>query len=66
MTCEACVNAIKKSLTKTYGTELVSVNANLETQLVDIEISPASGQPYSDDQVYAALDKTGRTITRLS
>lgn len=64
MTCESCVNAIKRSLTKTFGTELVSVDASVQTQIVDINIAK-TGDPYTYDDVYNALAKTGRTISKL-
>ena len=64
MPCEGCVNAIKRSLNKTYGSELISVDADLASQIVKINIAK-SGQPYSNDEVYEALAKSGKTVTKL-
>ena len=63
--CEGCVTAIKRSLGKTYGEELNSVEADLTTKLVRIKIAK-SGEPYSYDQVYESLAKTGKTVTKLN
>lgn len=63
--CDGCVNAVKRSLNKTYGTELANVDADLKTQLVKITIS-RNGEPYSYDQVYDALSKAGKTVTKLN
>ncbi|KAH9419200.1 uncharacterized protein LOC113793993 [Dermatophagoides pteronyssinus] len=67
ITCQACVNAIQKSLTKTYGDELQSVDSNVETKDVTIVLARKSNEePYTYDQVYEALAKTGRSITKLN
>lgn len=66
MPCEGCVNAIKRSLGKTYGDELSSVDADLPTQLVKISIIAKGDKAYTYDQVYEALAKTGKTVTRLN
>ena len=63
--CEGCVNAIKRSLNKTYGDELCSVDADITTKLVKITIAK-NGNPYTYDQVYDSLAKAGKTVTKLN
>ncbi|KAH9525878.1 Cytosolic copper metallochaperone [Dermatophagoides farinae] len=60
ITCQACVNAIQKSLKKTYGDELQSVDSNVENKDVTIVlVRQSNNEPYTYDQVYEALAKTG-------
>ncbi|KAH7640448.1 antioxidant 1 copper chaperone [Dermatophagoides farinae] len=67
ITCQACVNAIQKSLKKTYGDELQSVDSNVENKDVTIVlVRQSNNEPYTYDQVYEALAKTGRSITKLN
>lgn len=61
MTCEACVNAVKRSLTKTYGDQLESVDADLVAKRVKVALK--GEQSY--EQVYQALQKCGKTVTKL-
>lgn len=62
MTCEACVNAVKRSLTKTYGAELVNVDVDLGKQLVQVTLS---NPEYTYDQVEQAVAKCGKAVTRV-
>lgn len=62
MPCEGCVNAIKRSLNKTYGDQLVAVDTDLSTQLVKVSLN----KEYTYEQVYEALAKTGKTVTKLN
>ncbi|OTF70163.1 hypothetical protein BLA29_014845, partial [Euroglyphus maynei] len=51
ITCQSCVNAIQKSLTKTYGDELQSVDSNVENKDVTVVLARKSGEePYTYDQ----------------
>jgi len=66
ITCEGCVNALKKSLTKTFGEKLVAVNADVQTQLVSVSINNHSSQPLPYDEVFAAVAKAGKPVTKLN
>ncbi len=65
ITCEGCVNALKKSLNKTFGQQLVSIDANVSTQLVNITIR-SDDKPFTYDEVYDAVLKCGKAVTKLS
>lgn len=64
ITCEGCVNALKNSLTKTYGDRLVNVDANVQTRHVVVTIK---GDPLpSYEEVTEAVKKTGKEVTTLN
>ena len=64
MPCEGCVNAIKRSLNKTFGEELAAVDTDLSTQLVKVSLK-SGGAAITYDQVKEALVKTGKTVTEI-
>lgn len=65
MACEACSNAIKKSLTKSFGNALVSFNANLEQQIVEAELDQTE-KVLTYDDVYETMKKTGLNIEKIA
>lgn len=56
------MNAVKRSLTKTYGAELVNVDVDLGKQLVQVTLS---NPEYTYDQVEQAVAKCGKAVTRV-
>lgn len=65
MACEACANAIKKSLTKSFGNALVSFDANLEQQTIEAVLDQTE-KSFTYDEVYETMKKTGRNIEKIA
>lgn len=59
VTCQSCVDAINRSLQKSFGSNLKSLVANVEAKEVILTLSP----DISREQAYKALEKTGKAVS---
>ncbi|UXI21185.1 hypothetical protein NH340_JMT07128 [Sarcoptes scabiei] len=67
ITCDACTNAIRKSLTKTFGDRLANVSADIATKELSITMNhKGPGQAFTTEEVFEALKKTGRDVKILN
>ena len=64
MTCEGCVNSVKRCLQKALGDRLKSVDTDLTTKTVTLVVD-TSQQSYTADDIFATLQKTGKAVEKL-
>ncbi|CAG2164744.1 unnamed protein product [Oppiella nova] len=64
MTCEGCVNAVKRCLTKAFGDRLSSVDTDLSSKSVVVVIDN-SAHHYSHDDVFEAIKKCGKEVHKV-
>jgi len=63
ITCDGCVKALNKSLTKTFGDKLVNWDANVDTKRVVVTIEDTALPTYDD--VMNAVKKCGKETSKI-
>ena len=64
MTCDGCVNSVKRCLQKALADKLVSVDTDLTTKEVTVVVN-TSQQKLTADDIFATLQKTGKSVEKL-
>ena len=59
MTCGACENAVRNSIAKNLGDEVQSLQIDLASQLVNIELK---SNKYTKEQVVEIVSKCGKKV----
>ena len=64
MTCEGCLAAVKRCLTRALGEKLRDVEGDMSAQTVSVVIVEGDDVP-SYDQVFESVQKAGKECSKL-